>query len=300
MKQFARAVQGILLVDKPIGLTSNGTLQRVKRLFRAVKAGHTGSLDPLATGMLPVCFGEATKLSQFLLDADKCYRVSGRLGITTDTGDAMGNVLSEVSAAHCSQEQLAQAVHVLQGEIQQVPPMVSALKFQGKPLYAYARAGITLPRAARSVTIYSSELHQFTPPYFDLTVRCSKGTYVRVLIESIGEILGVGAHVTQLRRNYTAGFECERLWTLDELMACSDEQLMASLLPLDRAVVHLPRQQLTVEQIKQLRQGQVLSPIVPVSADLGLVRLYDAQEQLIGIGEYQFEQQLVSRRLLAC
>ena len=294
MKPLTRAVHGIVLLDKPIGLTSNVALQRVKRVFRATKAGHTGSLDPLATGMLPICFGEATKLCQYGLEADKCYRVTGCLGISTDTGDAMGQVVA-TAAVNCSVQALTAVVASLQGVIQQVPPMVSALKHQGKPLYVYARAGIILPRAARTVTIYSSELLQFDGQLFSLSVRCSKGTYIRSLVEAIGEALGVGAHVTQLHREYSAGFEHERLWTLDELMACSEAELMTSLLPMDRAVAHLPRQVLTDAQITRLRQGQVLADGFTSSAPLGVVRLYDAREQLIGLGEFDGAQLRVKR-----
>jgi tRNA pseudouridine55 synthase len=248
--------------------------------------------------MLPVCLGEATKLSQYLLDADKCYRVTGCLGITTDSGDAMGQVIATANPSHCSAEALSAAIRSLQGPIQQIPPMVSALKYRGKPLHAYARAGITIPREPRAVTIYHSELYTFDGCFFEMTVRCSKGTYIRSLVESIGDLLGVGAHVTQLHRLYTAGFEHERAWTLEELAACSEPELMARLLPMDRAVAHLERIILSDTEIQLLRQGQVLHH-AGIASHTNPVCLYDQQAQLIGLGELQADHQLVTKRLMA-
>ena len=221
-----RIVNGILLINKPQGLTSNAVLQQAKRLFHAQKAGHTGSLDPLATGMLPLCFGEATKFSQYLLDADKCYETTGLLGIKTNTADAMGDVIARVDDFTISIAQLQSVLDTFLGTIKQVPSMFSALKHQGKPLYKFARDGIEIERQAREITIHDLQLNAFDGREFKLTVSCSKGTYIRNLVEDIGNRLSVGAHVTQLHRVYTAGLASEPMFSLDELAEKSSEELM--------------------------------------------------------------------------
>lgn len=293
------AVDGILLVDKPKDLSSNAVLQRVKRLLGAKKAGHTGSLDPLATGMLPICLGEATKLSQYLLDADKAYEVTGMLGAISSTGDAEGEIKSCVEdegQVNISEAQLKTVLKQLTGPIQQVPPMYSALKHQGKALYTYARRGEVIERPAREVTIYDIKMRKFDAKSVHLTVKCSKGTYIRTLIESIGEMLGVGAYVTELRRTYTAGFEQEPMWTLDALQAESLIERQAHLLLPERAVIQFPKLEVSLDTMQALYQGKLMTDLKP---DLvaGVVRLYGPEDLFFGLGEITSEGDLKVKRL---
>lgn len=290
-------VNGILLVNKPPGLTSNAVLQQVKRIFRAKKAGHTGSLDPMATGMLPVCFGEATKFCQYLLDADKCYEVTGLFGIKTNTGDAMGEVIAQNAEIVISTEELQDVLNAFLGPILQIPPMFSALKHQGQPLYKYARAGIDIERNAREVFIRQLQLNHFDGQQLSLTVTCSKGTYIRNLIEDIAEQLCTLAHVTRLHRLYTAGFDREPMFTIDELKDKSEEQLLSCLLPLDRAVDYLPRLALNQEVVQALRQGKTVNEIGE-GLTVGCVRLYENDNQFIGLGELHATGILKVKRLL--
>lgn len=231
-----RPVHGVLLLDKPLGLSSNQALQKAKWLLRAEKAGHTGTLDPLATGVLPLCFGAATKFSQLHLDADKTYETVVRLGIKTTTGDAEGDVI-ESRAVTCTPGLVVEVLDRFMGEIEQIPPMHSALKKDGKPLYEYARAGETVERAARRVTIYDLELLDMQlegeAPQLHLRVRCSKGTYIRTLGEDIAEALGCGGHLSALRRVATGPFEAEECVTLASLEAQSEPERLAHLLPVD-------------------------------------------------------------------
>ncbi len=256
---------GIILLDKPTGYSSNFVLQSVRRLFGRIKAGHTGCLDPLATGMLPICLGEATKFSQYILDKDKTYLVTGKLGVTMTTGDADGEVLCEVNAGHCTEAQLLSILPRFLGETSQIPPMYSALKHQGQPLYKLARKGKIIPRAPRRVMIDELTLQFFGECQFQILVRCSKGTYMRTLVEDIGEALGVGAHVIGLRRLSTAGFEHDAMYTLDELSAFSEVERHALMLPLLRTVDGLSVLTLSEGQQRTLSYGQV------VSLDAGLV-----------------------------
>ena len=279
-------IDGMLLVNKPRDLTSNAVLQQVKRLLRAKKAGHTGSLDPLATGMLPLCFGEATKFSQYLLDADKCYEVTGLLGIKTNTADAMGEVIAQVDEFTISDADLQAVLSEFSGHLKQVPSMFSALKHQGKPLYKFAREGIEIERKARDIVIHQLQLNAFNGREFKLTVNCSKGTYIRNLVEDIGERLGVGAHVTQLHRVYTAGLAQERMYTLDELMEKSSESLMQCLLPVERAIDYLPEFTLPDEAVHALKQGRAIQHLPDSMHATGSVRLYDNTMQFIGLGEW--------------
>jgi tRNA pseudouridine55 synthase len=298
MSNEKRAIDGIVLVNKPQGLTSNAVLQRVKRLFRAKKAGHTGSLDPLATGMLPICLGEATKVCHYLLDADKCYDVCGELGVTTDTGDAMGKVLTRVEGVFISQDILNMALLPFSGAIKQTPPMYSALKHQGKPLYHYARKGVTLERAPRDVRIDELQCVAFDGVRMNLHVVCSKGTYIRSLVESIGDELGCGAHVTILHRCYTAGFEDDVMFTLDELEAMDEAHLLGTLLPMTRALNHFPSVTLSIDQLHALRQGRVLQDSLHF-AQQGCVQLHTEHQQFVGLGEIQADGILITKRLLA-
>ena len=292
-----RVIDGILLVNKPNGLTSNAVLQQVKRHFNAKKAGHTGSLDPMATGMLPLCFGEATKFSQYLLDADKCYEVTGLLGIKTNTADAMGDEIARVDAFDVSEDALRAVLPLFTGVIQQVPSMFSALKHRGMPLYKFAREGIELERKARTISIHQLTLNAFDGRYFKLTVTCSKGTYIRNLVEDIGDKLGVGAHVTQLHRAYTAGLSNEPMFSLDELKMKTYDDLRDILLPMERAVVQLPSYSLNDEAVHALRQGKSLTDLA-ASQPHGCVRLYQKGSQFIGLGEWR-EGVLTVKRLLS-
>lgn len=291
-------IDGILLIDKAIGPSSNGVLQRVKYLLGAKKAGHTGSLDPMATGMLPVCFGEATKFSHYLLDADKTYTATGLLGIKTDTADAMGNVISQIDNFSVTESQLREVLAEFTGNLEQVPSMYSALKHQGKPLYKYAREGITIEREARSITIHDLQLTQFDGKQFCLTVRVSKGTYIRNLVEDIGDALGIGAHVTQLRRLHTAGFTSDAMITVDALADLTLEERRNLLLPMERAIEHLPRFSLTAEQSHQLRQGQIVRTTPELIAE-GVIRLYENNTHFLGLGEWQTPTELKAKRLLS-
>ncbi len=290
-------VNGLLLVNKPGGLTSNAVLQKVKHLLHAKKAGHTGSLDPLATGMLPLCFGEACKFSQYLLDADKCYETTGLLGIKTNTADAMGEIIAQVDGFSVSELELRAVLAQFTGPIKQIPSMFSALKHRGTPLYKFARVGIEIERKAREVTIHQLQLNAFNGREFKLTVTCSKGTYIRNLVEDIGERLGVGAHVTQLHRTHTAGLARETMYTLDELTAMTTEQLLQCLLPVDRAVDYLPRIVLDDDAVHALRQGKLIT--LPESTDsTGCVRLFDNNAQFFGLGEWDAIGVLKVKRLL--
>lgn len=294
-----QSVNGILLLNKPQGISSNGALQRLKRLYQAKKAGHTGSLDPLATGMLPICFGEATKFSQYLLDADKTYTASACLGIKTDTGDALGCVLEEASCVNVSTVQLMKAIETFRGKIEQVPPMFSALKHQGVPLYRYARKGMVLDRAVRKIEIYQLELKRFNDNQFDILVSCSKGTYIRTLVEDIGDALGVGAHVTALHRVHTAGLDGEKTFTFAELENMSPDERLSALLPVDRAVMHLPAISLTNAEVDRLRFGREIDWDDATMNTRGLFRLYDVSEHYVGLGEMLPCAKLVVKRLLA-
>ena len=245
-----RAVHGVLLLDKPIGLSSNDALQKVKRLYRAEKAGHTGTLDPLATGLLPLCFGAATKFSQISLDADKRYLATMKLGVTTTTADAEGDVL-ETREVHVTRAQLQAACEQFTGPIQQIPPMYSALKRDGKALYEYARAGIEVEREARAVTIHGIVIMDDQNPggadEWTLDVRCSKGTYIRTLAEAIGAALGCGAHLSALRRTGSGALSLDRALTLDALAAMSDAERDAALLDADALLADWPVVRLDTE-----------------------------------------------------
>lgn len=244
-RRKGRAVDGILLLDKPLGITSNDAVQKVKRAYFAAKAGHTGALDPLATGMLPICLGEATKFSQFLLNADKTYEVTAKLGVRTTTSDADGEVV-ERKQVRINEEQLLQACETFKGEIKQVPSMFSALKHEGKPLYYYARKGIDIPREARDITIFSLEVNRFKDDEVDMTVHCSKGTYIRSLVDDLGQLLGCGAYVSRLHRTRVADYPPSKLVTLETLeymiekarqeLSEPKDLLDELLLPMDTAV----------------------------------------------------------------
>lgn len=290
-------VDGFLLLNKPKGLSSNAALQKVKHLFAAKKAGHTGSLDPLATGMLPICFGEATKFSQFLLDADKSYITTGLLGIKTSTADAEGEVIARKEHFDITQEAMLEAIERFKGQTQQKPSMYSALKHKGRPLYEYARAGVEIERQARSIQVERLILKAFDGQTFELQVTCSKGTYIRNLVEDIGDVLGVGAHVLELHRSYTAGLEHFEMQSLEQLQEMSESERQSCLLPVDSVVVHLPKIILQDADVIDLMQGKSLSNVSDASEGQ-IFRLYDLQEQFLGIAEQLSENSLKPKRLI--
>ena len=291
-------IDGILLIDKVRGPSSNGVLQRVKFLLGAKKAGHTGSLDPMATGMLPICLGEATKVSQYLLESDKSYTATGLLGIKTNTADAMGEVILCVEDFDISETQLRDVLAEFTGTIKQKPSMFSALKHQGTPLYQYARKGIEIERQDRDITIYYLELNHFDGRQFQLTVRCSKGSYIRNLVEDIGDRLGVGAHVTQLHRLYAAGFDADAMITVEALERLTLEERRGLLLPMERAIEHITPVSLTAEQIQQIRQGQSVNLDASLYS-INVVRLYDNEDHFMGLGEWLSPTELKAKRLLS-
>lgn len=299
-RNFQRKVNGILLFDKPAGLTSNAALQSVKRLFNARKAGHTGSLDPLATGLLPICFGEATKVSGFLLDADKHYDVVCKLGETTTTGDAEGELLEKRPAEGVTEKQFRKAMQSFVGEIEQIPPMYSALKHKGERLYKLARQGVEVEREPRQVTIHELELVNFDAPLVEIRIRCSKGTYVRTLVEDIGEQLGCGAHVSVLRRLGVGPFDGSQMIDFESLEALASEgmeSLDKQLLPMESGLSQWPDVHLTGDSVFYLRQGQpVLVPNAPTD---GWVRLYEGETSFMGMGEILDDGRVAPRRLMS-
>lgn len=293
-----RTVDGLLLLDKPVGLTSNAALQQVKRLFRASKAGHTGSLDPLASGMLPLCFGQATKVSAYLLNADKTYRVTAQFGSQTDTGDADGTVVAESEIRSVERPALERALEQLTGEIEQVPPMYSALKKDGKRLYELARQGIEVDRPARPVTIRTLDIEQFDLQAPVIRITCSKGTYVRTLVEDLAGLLGTLGHVTALRRLTVEPFTDARLVTMEEVETAAetgDEALDALLIPIDSALVVLPAVNLNREQSWYLRHGNPVQVVRPPQA--GFCRIYDEQARFVGVGEALRDGRIAPKRL---
>ncbi|MDH3526608.1 MAG: tRNA pseudouridine(55) synthase TruB [Gammaproteobacteria bacterium] len=294
-----RRVNGILLLDKPIGITSNAALQKVKKLYRARKAGHTGSLDPLASGLLPICLGEATKVSGYLLDADKHYWVVCKLGERTSTGDAEGELL-EQRPVQVTEKQFRKVMEGFLGDIEQIPPMYSAVKHQGQRLYKLARQGVEVERQPRSITIHSIELLDFASPRVEINVRCSKGTYVRTLVEDIGELLGCGAHVADLRRLGVGPYDDTGMVTLDcleQLLAEGGEAALdALLLPLESGLTQWPDVRLSGDAAFYLRQGQPV--LVPHAPTAGWVRLYLGDKRFLGIGEILDDGRVAPRRLL--
>jgi tRNA pseudouridine55 synthase len=294
-----RDVNGILLLDKPSGITSNAALQQVKRLYFARKAGHTGSLDPLASGVLPICMGEATKVSAFLLDADKRYRVRCQLGVRTATGDAEGEIVASRAVDRYSRAQLESVLDQFRGSIEQIPPMYSALKHQGQRLYKLARQGVEVERQPRPVEIYALLLTGQGDDWIDIDVHCSKGTYVRTLVEDIGERLGCGAHVSELRRTGVGPYDETGLVTITTLEELKQSDLAAMdglLLPIESALTQWPGVELSNDAAFYLQQGQpVLVPRAPTS---GWVRLYERDHTFLGMGEILDDGRVAPRRLM--
>ncbi|POE05203.1 tRNA pseudouridine(55) synthase TruB [Pectobacterium odoriferum] len=305
-RRRGRDVHGVLLLDKPQGVSSNDVLQKVKRIFNANRAGHTGALDPLATGMLPICLGEATKFSQYLLDSDKRYRVIARLGQRTDTSDADGNVIEE-RAIGFSATDLEQALEGFRGTTQQVPSMYSALKYQGRKLYEYARQGLTVPREAREITVYELQFIRWEGDELELEIHCSKGTYIRTIIDDLGEKLGCGAHVIYLRRLQVATYPTERMVTLEQLAALAEQaqtqehplsqSLDPLLMPMESPVIDFPEVNLTPVVAGYLKLGQAVQAAnVPSN---GMVRITEGDEhKFIGMGEIDSDGRVAPRRLV--
>jgi tRNA pseudouridine55 synthase len=283
-----RALDGVLLLDKPLGLSSNDALIRAKRLYLAKKAGHTGTLDPLATGLLPLCFGEATKFSQDLLEADKTYEATMRLGIRTTTGDAEGEAL-EIRPVDCDEVAVRAALPRFIGEITQIPPMYSALKRDGKPLYEYARAGQTLEREGRQITIHALELIACALPDVTFRVTCSKGTYVRTLAEDIGAALGCGAHLVALRRTGVGALTLAGSVTLDALSDATEAERDAWLQPVDALLSTFPQVNLNDDDTRRFLHGQRLKlsalTLTADAANASRVRVYSAQGRLLGVAK---------------
>ena len=296
-RKKGRPISGVLLLNKPQGLSSNSALQKVKRLFNAQKAGHTGALDPLATGMLPLCFGEATKFSQFLLDSDKSYRVIGKLGVRTDTSDSTGDVV-DTKAVNVSKKQLEKALEQFRGDIMQTPSMFSALKHNGQPLYKYARQGIEIDRPARPITIFELDLIRFDNDEVELEIECSKGTYIRTIIDDLGQALGCGAHVTLLHRNFVADYPLDQMVSLEQLEADREEDLSLDhyLLPVDSPVLFLDVATLDDESANYFLHGQAIN--YPNLEEGELLRVYDEDDRFLGVAEVDDEDMLAPKRLV--
>ncbi|NIH15531.1 tRNA pseudouridine(55) synthase TruB [Serratia symbiotica] len=297
-----RDIHGVLLLDKPQGLSSNDALQKVKRLYNANRAGHTGALDPLATGMLPICLGEATKFSQFLLNSDKRYRVIAKLGQRTDTSDADGQVVQQRPVSF-TQAQLDVALDNFRGDLRQVPSMYSALKYQGKKLYEYARQGIEVPREARSITVYQLQVVRCEGDELELEIHCSKGTYIRTIIDDLGELLGCGAHVVYLRRLQVATYPIERMVTLEQLNAllaqaiALDELLDPLLMPMDSPVENYPEVNLLPVVAGYVKQGKTVQ--VACAPASGIVRITEGEKRkFIGVGTVADDGRVAPRRLV--
>lgn len=298
-KLLGRQINGVLLLDKPYGISSNRALQLVKRIFQARKLGHTGSLDPLATGLLPLCFGEATKISSFLLDADKYYWTRIRLGVKTNTGDAEGEVIRQAPVPQVTAEDLELILARFRGPILQIPPMFSAVKKNGKELYKFAHRGIEVEREARPVVIHNLQLEQHQGDYLELTVRCSKGTFIRTLAEDIGDVLGCGAHVVGLRRLGAGSFIAEQMVTMETLQRLagnSMSELDALLLPMQAAFAHWPLVMVSEGMAFFLAKGE--SVVVPQAPTKGFVRLFKGQSCFLGVGRVLEDGRISADRLL--
>ncbi len=308
-RRKGRPVNGVILLDKPYEMSSNSALQKVKRIFFAQKAGHTGALDPLATGMLPICLGEGTKFSQFLLDTDKTYQVTAKLGIRTTTSDADGEVVSE-KPVNISDEQLATALEAFRGTTQQVPSMYSALKYQGQPLYKYAREGIEVPRESRDITVFRLDLLRFEGDEVDLDIHVSKGTYIRTIVDDLGELLGCGAHVADLRRSAVGNYPTDRMVTLEQLENLLEEAnsqeiapselLDPLLLPMTTACDGIPEVFIDDMSASFLRHGNPVQASNAPSEGLVQVFIGDDVEtgEFIGIGQIDDDGLVAPKRIV--
>jgi len=306
-RKNGRSVNGIFLLNKPCGLSSNQALQRVKRIFNANKAGHTGALDPLATGVLPLCFGEATKFSQYLLDSDKYYRSTYTLGVGTETGDSEGEIISQRDASVITEHQVQQSLTEFCGEIEQIPSMYSALKHNGQPLYKLARQGIEVERAARKITVYDYQLLNFrsgSVPQVDVQVHCSKGTYIRTLAEDLGRALGCGAHVSALHRYKSGPFDESQTLTLPEIEAFAEqataEQLDDLLKPVDTAVADRMAIELDENMAAYFQMGQAVisNKAFRQGQEGDIVRVFRENGAFLGIGIVAEDGKLAPKRLI--
>ncbi len=294
-----RNVNGILILDKPLGISSNKALQQVKNLLFARKAGHTGSLDPLASGLIAICFGEATKMANFIVDTEKHYRVTGQLGVTTSTGDTEGDVLEKKPVPVFDKAQLETIFEKFTGDIMQIPPMYSALKHNGEPLYKLARQGIEIEREARPISIYSLTLLDITENTFSLDVICSKGTYIRTLIEDIGAELGCGAHTIALRRTAVGPFTEQDMVSMETLVDAEQndrEALNNYVKPVETALINWPEVKLSPDAAYYLRQGQAVT--VPHAPTSGWVSLFADESVFIGVGQILEDGRVTPKRLL--
>ncbi|WP_448212203.1 tRNA pseudouridine(55) synthase TruB [Colwellia sp. MEBiC06753] len=304
-RRKGRSINGIVLLDKPLEISSNQALQQVKRLYFAQKAGHTGALDPLATGMLPVCLGEGTKFSQFLLDTDKTYIVTAKLGIRTTTSDADGEIVSE-KPVNITQEQLSAALDKFRGKSQQIPSMYSALKYQGQPLYKYAREGIEVPREAREIEVFSLKQLRFDVDEVDLELHVSKGTYIRTIVDDLGELLGCGAHVAMLRRVSVGHYPRDKMVTIEQLEALLEKAktedvkpstyLDEVLLPMESALVGMPSVEVDESSAMYLRNGNPVQVAqAPVS---GFVQVYCDNGEFLGVGQINRDGLVAPKRIV--
>ncbi|MDR2711319.1 MAG: tRNA pseudouridine(55) synthase TruB, partial [Burkholderiales bacterium] len=271
-----RRVDGVLLLDKPVGMSSNAALQKARRLFQAEKGGHMGTLDPFASGLLPLCFGEATKFSRFVLDADKTYRATLRLGVTTTTGDPEGDVVETRDIAHVDLAAVEKVLTRFHGAQQQIPPRHAALKYRGRAYYEYARAGIDIPREARAIMVHALRLIEFAPPVLMIEAQVSKGTYIRTLAEDIGATLGCGAHLTALRRLQSGQFSMAAAHSLEALAAATDAERKNALLPAEMLVQALTRIDLAPTMANRFSQGQRLAP-----CDVGVTSMQDNESYAV-------------------
>jgi tRNA pseudouridine55 synthase len=301
-RRKGRLINGVILIDKHQGDSSNRVLQQVKRVFFAAKAGHTGALDPLATGMLPICLGEATKFSQFLLDTDKTYVVTAKLGVRTTTSDADGEMVSE-KPVDVTPEQLNTAMDSYKGTTSQMPSMYSALKHEGQPLYKYARQGIEVPRKVRDITVYAIELLRFEGDEVDMQIHCSKGTYIRTIVDDMGEMLGCGAHVQQLRRLSVGHYPADKMLTVEALQQLAEDAgddnyapMDDLLLPMDTAAVLLGRVTIDEQGTVAFQHGN------PIVADLagqtGPLRVYNQDDLFLGVGYIDEQNRLAPKRVV--
>jgi len=301
MRNRVNNIHGIILLDKPAEMTSNAALQALKRLLNVKKAGHTGSLDPIATGMLPICIGEATKFSQYLLESDKYYQVVAKLGVQTTTGDSEGEILATFPIVDITEEKIRQVLAKFLGITEQTPPMYSALKYKGKPLYELARQGIEVPRQPRSIQIHSIQFDAMDADSFSFTVHCTKGTYVRTLVEDMGKILGCGAHVCQLRRLAVAPFQNTTMHSLDDLhdfhKQAGVDKLRELVLPMEAAVKSFPAVKLATASAFYLRMGQAIR--VAHLPTCKYIRLLTESGQFLGIGEVLPDGRVKPQRLLS-
>lgn len=294
-KSLKREIDGVFLLNKPLGFSSNQALKKIQWLFNAKKAGHTGTLDPMASGLLPICIGEATKFSHRLLEANKTYIATIQLGVTTTTGDQEGEVVSQKDVV-LKPNQLQETLQKFTGDITQIPPMFSALKFEGKPLYEYARQGIEIERKSRQVTIYDITLNKIEESIVIVEVSCSKGTYIRTLAKDIGHALGCGAHLKGLERTQTGNFQLPEALTIEAVEAMSMASREKTLLPVDVLLEGLSSIELTVNETEAIKKGQAIDFNGENDKEL---RLYGVSGQFLGVGQPDLQGRLFPKRLIA-